>query len=488
MKQLLGGNSLALSSPGQEPLLFGERFRGWLLQRFFVPSGSRILRDGLWERYGFLRNAQWWPREEIGAYQREALKRLVKVAYEEVPLYRDLFRSRGLRPGDFEDVEDLKLMPVVTKELLSENYPDRVSRMTSQRTYEARTSGSTGAALSVLKDGETTARHRASFLLALNWAGWVLGERHLQTGMTFPRGFVKRLKDLLFGCAYFSAFDLRERQLDRALLMLDGKKIRHLWGYPMSIRAIAERASSKGWNQPLKSVVVWGDKLDSGSRTLIENAFQCRVFDTYGCGEGFQIAAQCGCSGLYHTHDFDVVVEFADESGEPVQFGSHGELLVTRLHPGPMPFIRYRVGDLGIEGDQNQCPCGRELRTMTEVLGRSPDRVVTPDGNHLIVHFFTGIFEHVREILQFQVVQDEQDHLLIKIVPAAGYSDDVERFVVKRLKAIGAESMRIDFKIVKKIPLTESGKRRFVRRTYDDELTDSIDDTNSPDLRPINDR
>ena len=131
-----------------------------------------------------------------------------------------------------------------------------------------------------------------------------------------------------------------------------------------------------------------------------------------------------------------------------------------------MPFIRYRVGDLGIEGNQKQCPCGRELRTMTEILGRSPDRIVTPDGNHLIVHFFTGIFEHVREVRQFQVIHDAPDHMLIRVVPAVGYSDEVERDVVRILKQKGADSMKIDVDTVEKIPLTEGGKRRFVIRTF----------------------
>ena len=57
-------------------------------------------------------------------------------------------------------------------------------------------------------------------------------------------------------------------------------------------------------------------------RREIERVFRTRVFDTYGCGEGFQIAAQCGTANTYHVHSLDVIVEYVDDEGRPVAAGN----------------------------------------------------------------------------------------------------------------------------------------------------------------------
>ena len=141
-------------------------------------------------------------------------------------------------------------------------------------------------------------------------------------------------------------------------------------------------------------------------RTKIEEAFETTVFDTYGCSEGFHIAAQCGLEDHYHIQDLDVIVEFLDDDDQPVPPGIPGHVVVTRLHPGPMPFIRYKVGDIA-EYKMGKCSCGRNFSLLKSIQGRNTDVVLTPGGNRLIVHFFTGILEHFPEIDSFQVVQDD---------------------------------------------------------------------------------
>ena len=105
---------------------------------------------------------------------------------------------------------------------------------------------------------DTIALH---FMLALRWAGWQIGERHMQTGMTLDRSWDRRLKDSILRCDYVSAYELDDDHLDAALDVLDTKKIEHLWGYPGSLYFLAKRALQRGWNRPLRSLVTWGDNL-----------------------------------------------------------------------------------------------------------------------------------------------------------------------------------------------------------------------------------
>jgi phenylacetate-CoA ligase len=282
----------------------------------------------------------------------------------------------------------------------------------------------------------------------------------MQTGMTLKRTRGRWLKDVVLRCHYVSAFDLGNSQLDHNLQILERKNIQHLWGYPGSLYYLAQRAIATGWNRPLRSIITWGDNLYPHYRSAIESAFHGKVFDTYGCAEGIQVSAQCGQLDAYHVHDLDVIVECVDDSGEPVRAGQPGNLILTRLHSGPMPLIRYQVGDVGTLSGRS-CECGRGFRVMESIQGRDTDVVMTPSGNRLIVHFFTGILEHFPEIETFQVVQEKIDEIVLRLVPAPGFSKQTEVKIVSNLQEKAADlNFRID--VTESIPPPSSGKRRFI--------------------------
>ncbi len=438
--------------------------RRWLGRRFLLPAGDLIFRQGLMEHLKFLEEAQWWPRERLAGWRNQALQTLVRTAYCEVPFYRALMDNSGVTWRDITSVEDLRKIPIVNKPMLRAGYPHLTTRDTGQSRYETSSSGSTGANFFVMEDARTAGRYRAAFLLALEWAGWSLGERHLQTGMTLDRSWDRRLKDALLRCHYISAFDLSDTHLDRTLDVLEGYSIRHLWGYPSSLYFLALRARARGWNHPMQSMVTWGDNLYPHYRAAIESAFQARVFDTYGCGEGIQIAAQCGHGSHYHVFSTETIVEYVDDEGQPAPPRGTANVIVTRLHPGPMPLIRYRIGDLGIAANGDACSCGRGLEIMQSIQGRDGDVILTPAGNRLIVHFFTGILEHYRDIGCFQVVQHARDAALVRIVPARGraLTREVAAAIIRDLEDKGMAGMHIDVEPVSEIPVAPSGKRRFV--------------------------
>jgi phenylacetate-CoA ligase len=367
-----------------------------------------------------------------------------------------------VNPKDIRGGDDLYMLPIVSKKMLRSSSPSLTTRVTGQKTYEVSTSGSTGTNFSVKEDSETAGWHRASLLLALEWANWTIGEPHVQTGMTPERSLEKRLKDTLLRCYYVSAFDLSDAVLETTLDLLDRCGIQHLWGYPGSIYYLARRALKRGWNTPLRSIVTWGDNLYPHYRKTIEKAFETRVIDTYGCAEGMQIAAQCGHGSTYHIHALDVIVEFLDDRDNPVSSGQAGNIVLTRLHPGPMPLIRYRVGDVGIAGDGLRCSCGRGYEVMKSIQGRDTDVVTTRNGNRLIVHFFTGILEHFSEIDCFQVVQETMDIMIIRIVPTKDYSQETSRRIICALQEKGASGIEIRIDLADEIPLTAGGKRRFI--------------------------
>lgn len=438
-----------------------ERSRRWLLRNLMLPLGDVAYGQGMMRRLRFLERAQWWDIDRLSANRDSLLAELMKLAWE-VPFYRSHMDKAGIKPNDIRHPRDLSKLPIVTKDMLRPGYPHLTTRPTAQKTYEESSSGSTGQNFRVREDAETAGWYRASFLLALEWAGWKIGDPHLQTGMTLDRRNGRRLKDKLLRCHYVSAYDLTDANLDHALDWLETYNIQHLWGYPGSLYWLALRALKHGWNRRLHSVVTWGDSLYPHYRSAIEKAFATKVTDTYGCSEGMQISAQCGEDDSYHIHTLDVIVECLDDQGEPVPAGQAGNLILTRLHAGPMPLIRYQVGDVGVLGGDRRCECGRGYQIMESVQGRDTDVVITPSGNRLIVHFFTGILEHFPEINSFQVVQETKDLIVLRMVPGVGFSSKTTSKLVTKLEEKGAADLKIQVDLVTEIVVPPSGKRRFV--------------------------
>ena len=438
--------------------------RAWetILRRVILPAGDRVMGQGLMRHLAFLEGAQWWSREQVLEYQDRSLRTLLETAHREVPFYRRLLDEAGVGPDGIRTAADLPRIPAVTKDMVRAVPIADMTRETGQRTWEASSSGSTGKNFIVLQDVETAGRLRACNTMAFHWGGWPLGQPHLQTGMTLDRGVIKAVKDRLLRCHYVSAFDLTDQSLDGALDLLERHDLRHLRGYPGSLYLLARRALETGRARPLDSILSWGDNLFPHYRAALDEAFSRRVHDTYGCAEGILVAAQCGEGMNYHLWSTEVIVEIVDDDDQPVPAGTPGHVLLTRLHPGPMPLIRYRVGDRAVLAGDAACPCGRGFEVFREIQGRDTDLVLTPSGNRLIVHFFTGILEFFREVDSFQVVQDQLEAITVRVVTTPSWDDSTADRIRQALAEKGASDLRIDVEIVDEIPLAPSQKRRFV--------------------------
>lgn len=432
-----------------------------LLRNVILPLGDVAFGQQMITRLKFLEKAQFWPYERILDYQNQALKSLTKIAYHEVAFYHDLMRGKGIHPEEICNQSDLSKLEIVTKDMLRAGYPDKVTRKTGQKTYEAFTSGSTGKNFIVREDAETAGWYRATFLLELEWAGWAIGTPHLQTGMNLSRSLDRRLKDWLLGCHYIDAHKLDDYHLDIILDTIERNNIEYFFGYPGSIYYAAKHAIDRGWNRPLKAVVSWGSNLYPHYRRTIEEAFQTKVYDTYGAAEGVQIAAQCEY-GNYHLHAVDTIVEFLDDAGVPVKPGQVGNIVVTRLHPGPMPLIRYAIGDIGVPSAETRCPCGRNFPMLQSIKGRSGDVLVTPSGNRLLSEYICGVLEYFPEIDTFQFVQKNVTNAILKIVPKFQITDKKINEIISELHSKGASDLNIEIELVDQIPIPSTGKHRYI--------------------------
>jgi phenylacetate-CoA ligase len=432
-----------------------------LCHSVLIPAADLLLRQNVRSILDDLVAFQWAPLEEIERFRTRRLRELVRFSAERVPFYRSALRGRGLSAGDITEPGHLPRLPVLTKQDLRESFDALRVEGYEGTTYVMKSSGSTGMQTSVLIDSACNDEVFATQLLFWTWGGFVMGQPHLQTGMSLQRGLVKRLKDVLFRCSYVSAFDLGDAAAEAMLASIDRRGIRALFGYASSLYVLARYLEKRGLRRSMASIFTWGDSLFPHYRELVERVFGCRVTDCYGLGEGLQCAAQCEYHDALHEAMHGVIVEIVDHDGRPVPIGQLGRVVVTRLTPGPMPLIRYDTGDVAyfVEG---ACPCGRALRRMSRIQGRASDIVTTPAGDRLIVHFFTQIFEMIPEIAQFQVRQERQESITIRYVKGPGFDERILNRVRSEIGANCRYPLDITFEAVDDIPVERSNKRRFV--------------------------
>jgi len=153
-------------------------------------------------------------------------------------------------------------------------------------------------------------------------------------------------------------------------------------------------------------------------------------------------------------------------TGEHVIFetGNNGEIILTDLDNYSFPFLRYRNGDMAVMTDE-QCSCGREGTLIKSVAGRTSDNLHTSSGlpvhwgyfHHLLI--YTGIGT-VRNMIKFQVVQEPNLDILLKIQSDTLNSEDKNLLIRKIREKFG--NIGVEIENVDAIPSGESGKFKAV--------------------------
>jgi phenylacetate-CoA ligase len=405
---------------------------------------------------------QWYSRDELHRIQRSNLQRLLVHCSTHIPYYSDLAKKVEYK-SQSDPYDELKKFPFLDKKTIKQNLADGLVDKSRKLYFIDRTSGSSGIQGDFYSDKSAYSKTIAIQSLWWEWAGYRFGDRLFQTGMTLRRGFVKGIKDLLLRVKYTSAFQLNAGVIENKLRSLKGKNGYFFAGYASSLYAYAKFARERGVDDVrFRGVISWGDKMFPHYRKCIEEQFDTKVFDDYGAAEGTMIAAECEHHN-YHIMSPHVHIEILNKDGNEVSPGEIGEVVVTRLDNFYMPLLRYRIGDLAVKADpEKSCPCGRHLPLLEKIIGRDTDLVYTPKKKMLIVHFFTAIFELLKEIEQFQVVQYSLEDVEIRFIPSVYFVPECLESIKKEIWEKAEEEFDLRFTKVDKIDDSRSGKPQIV--------------------------
>ena len=394
------------------------------------------------------------PRETIEAFQAKRLEKLLRHAYETTPYYHELLKT---------EAPDISQIPPLEKKNIREQLDELCSTaFTEEQRIKNATGGSTGTPLVFYQNRNYWNQRNLSVYYFDRWAGWNFGEPQLiiwgaLADLEDNGRWKHRLSNFWRNQYWLNGFHLTDKAMLAVFEQMNRYPPQTILTYPSSLYQFATFISENGlipqWK--LKGIISSAEMLHPHYRALAEIIFKAKVYNRYGGREVGLIAMECA-EGRMHINCRDLYLEI--DSPDP--YSKPGEILVTQLNNYAMPFIRYRIGDVGMLSDE-PCPCGNDLPILAELLGRTTATFRTKTGTLIHGGYFTRQFYGLKGVNQFQIIQETLKHCVLKVVVNGQWTEATRRFLVQGIqKALGGDVV-VTVEFVEDIPLPASGKREF---------------------------
>lgn len=418
-------------------------------------------RNGFSKNLEWLREAEWWSASKIEQFQERKFVEIVRHAYATVPFYRNLYDLYGVDIDRIKSLSDIHKLPTIEKSDIKNNLEGLISEQYSgRRLIRQLTSGTTGTPLTV-----SLTKYALNFQWAIWWRhksrfGLFPGDRHLAFGARVPVG-VNQLKppfwrkDFVNNRDYLSTYHISRRNAYVIADYLNSNEFSFYTGYPSAIFDLACLLQERGLKITSRPnwIVSGSDSSLPQHEGLINRVFGAPVTEQYGMTEFAGNISKCE-KGNFHV-DFECGFVEVEERNAV----EDGALLLTGWGNPAMPFIRYRIGDLGVPLGRS-CGCGRQSLCFSHIRGRLEDYVLTPDGRR--VTGMNQVFEYATNAIEMQVYQQQRDSIEVRVVPGPQFGEhDKDSFKREFRRRAGSE-IAIEFRIVSSIERSQSGKVKAV--------------------------
>ena len=321
------------------------------------------------------------PRAALEALQLQRLHATIRRCMTN-PFYQKKFAQLGITPDDIRTLDDIRRLPMTTKEDLRENYPFGLACVPLREcTRLHSSSGTTGNPTVVLH----TERDLEEWAQAVARCLWMVGSRPddvfqnsagygmFTAGLGFQYG-AERLGMLTVPAA--AGNTTRQIKFIRDF----GTTVLH--AIPSYASRIYEVMRNEGVDPRkdtrLRILCIGAEPHSEEQRQRIEEQLGVKAYNSYGISEmmGPGVAFECPeQNGLHIWEDYFIVEILDPVTLEPVPEGELGELVLTTINREAMPLLRYRTRDLTrlLPGT---CPCGRTHRRIARLQGRSDDMII----------------------------------------------------------------------------------------------------------------
>lgn len=430
-----------------------------ILVESLLAFADSFLKTNIHHSLNIIREMNNWSKEEVTQWQNENLQNLIKHAYENTSYYRLLFDKLGIRPEEIRSSLDLSKLPVLTKKDIIKNIQDFIPKNINQiKHLKASTGGTSGDPLQFLLDFKSKSFGTASSIYFWNIFDYKYGQKYIAMGSSSLNindkiHLKNKIYNKLRGRIPLNGIGLSDELLMKYVHIIKKGNIQFIYGYASSIFLLADFIIKNNIIiDHIKACFTTSEVLTKNYRDSIKAAFNCKILDCYGAGDGGVTAF--GIKDDYYCVGYNCVVEIHDCNNE-----NSGKILCTDLLNYAMPFIRYELGDvvelapLSEEYDYNG-------QIIKKINGRSSDIFHLGNGRKLTGPGFTVLFKDIN-VKAYSIKLISPLEISVSILKKETFTHKDEERIYESFKQQAGHECRIVIKYVDKIEYTGSGKTRY---------------------------
>ena len=329
----------------------------------------------------YLPEIESMSREELKEYQWKKLKHQLDYVWKNNFFFRKRFESHGITPGDIKSPEDYaKKVPLMEKkDLIADQanhppYGERLGVPLDKVVMTHITSGTSGLGQEMYGCTQADVDHIGSlWALHLFWGGIRSGDAvfHFFPVATMTAGLGSMVGLLQMGARYYlMAFYDTKTKLEY-MKRFDPKAIMTV---PAYLTTLTETTKELGYDfrrdfPSIETIVIAAGAYPLSWAKEMEKTWNAALSEQYGStqmGTGFAITCEAGVLNeqgdrhMMHILEPLVYAEVVNkETGDQVEPGETGELVITPLVRQASPLLRFATSDKVTLRSHEDCPCGR---------------------------------------------------------------------------------------------------------------------------------
>ncbi len=373
------------------------------------------------------------PRKKLEELQLQRLREAVHRVYQHVPFYKEEMRRLKVRPEDIKSLEDVRRLPLTTKDNLRKHAPFGLLATSLDNCIELHaSSGTTGVPVTACYT-----RHD------LDVWGEVMARCLAMSGLTkkdifqnpIPYGTFTGAFGFHYGAQRVGALVIPSGmgQSERQLKLMEYYGTTFLSGVASYMIRLGQVAGEMGIDPKklkVRNGLFGAEMFTPGLKKRIMETWDMDVHDIYGltemCGPG--VSTDCDRHDGLHLWEDHFLVECLDPiTLEPVRPEEEGELVLTTLTKEGMPLLRYRTRDIAKLYDARGCDCGRTHVRHSMIKGRSDDMLIIRGTNIYPGQVESVLMKHPAVGGNWQMVlstEDDIDQLTVVVETKERLSPD----------------------------------------------------------------
>ena len=427
-----------------------------ILLNVIFPITDNVMGMYISRWYKQICKMQSWSEDDVLNWQNSKLQKLVLHAYEHTRYYKRIFDELNLKPSDIKSVEDLKQLPIVTREIIRNNYDDFIpDNLSTIKHRKASTGGTTGVPMKYYCDENTWGYVTAAKIFAWQQVGYHYGDKFVALGSAslFAKkpSLLRRIYDGLRNEIALNSVNLNDELCQKYIDFIKKEKIRYIYGYAGSIYILTKYVAKHNIDlTQVDAVFTTSEHLTDDYRELIEKTYKCHVMDCYGAKDAGMSAYEIK-RGKYHV-GYNVITELVDCIDE-----NSGTVLTTNLLNYSFPLLRYQFGDDVTFTDDI---CGYNGKVISHVVGRTSDVMRLSNGHNLTSTGFSMIIKQF-DVKAFEIVQlGELDVKLSLQVDEDKFTSEQENTIKETIIRYLGSDCNLTIEYVKEFNPLPNGKRR----------------------------